>query len=36
MKGMPWQITITEEQIQALKDYVQKVRRIKRSKKEVV
>ena len=35
-KGMPWKINVTEEQIEALKAYVQKVRRIKRSKKEVV
>ncbi len=35
-KGMPWKIGVTEEQLQALQDYVQKVRRIKRSKKEVV
>jgi DNA invertase Pin-like site-specific DNA recombinase len=35
-KGMPWKLSLTEAQLSALKEYVHRVRRIKRSKKEVV
>ncbi len=33
-KGMPWKIKLTDEQIASLREYVKRVRRIKRSKKE--
>ena len=34
VKGMPWKILATEEDITALQDYVKRVRRMKRSKME--
>lgn len=34
-KGLPWQITLADEDIDSLRQYVQRVRRIKRSKMEV-
>jgi len=33
-KGLPWQITLADEDIDSLRQYVQRVRRIKRSKME--
>jgi hypothetical protein len=33
---MPWKLPLTEAQIASLKEYVHRVRRIKRSKKEAV
>ena len=35
-KGMPWKLPLTEAQIASLKEYVHRVRRIKRSKKEAI
>jgi predicted site-specific integrase-resolvase len=33
-KGLPWQITLADEDINSLRQYVQRVRRIQRSRME--